>query len=84
MSRDAAATILLQEWPIQVDLFDVKAVIGPVPLLFAPSPAEASAAITANPERTFRDLQRIYAKIAMPENLPAAAALFIAGYFILK
>jgi hypothetical protein len=46
---------------------------------FASSPAEASTAIIANPGRAFSDLQQIYGKIAIPENLLAAAALVLLG-----
>jgi hypothetical protein len=53
-------------------MFDGDVACGPVPHLFAISPQDAKAAVSADPARTFRDLQRIWSKIFIPENLAAS------------
>jgi hypothetical protein len=53
-------------------MFDGDVACGPVPHLFAISPPDAKAAVSADPARTFRDLQRIWSKIFIPENLAAS------------
>jgi hypothetical protein len=50
-------------------MFDGDVASGPVPHLFANNPREAKAALSSDPARAFRDLQRIWAKIFIPENL---------------
>ncbi len=67
--------MLLREWPIKANMFDREDVAGPVPLLFATNVDDATAAVTANPDKAFKDLQRIYSKFFMPENIPASAAM---------
>jgi hypothetical protein len=70
--RDTVATVLAAEWPLQTAMFDGDVASGPVPHLFAISPMEAKAAVSADPAKTFRDLQRIWSKLFIPENLAAA------------
>jgi hypothetical protein len=53
-------------------MFDGDVASGPVPHLFAVSPPEAKAALSSDPARTFRDLQRIWSKLFIPENLTAS------------
>jgi hypothetical protein len=75
LPRDTAATVCLQEWPIQATLFDGDVIDGPVPVLFAMHLDEAAQALAANPDKAFKDLQRIFAKFYVPENIPASAAM---------
>jgi hypothetical protein len=56
-------------------LFDGDVIDGPVPVLFALHPDEAAQALAANPDKAFKDLQRIFAKFYIPENIPASAAM---------
>jgi hypothetical protein len=66
---------MLGEWPIKANMFDGDDIAGPVPLLFATNVDDATTAVTANPDKAFKDLQRIYSKFFMPENIPASAAM---------
>jgi hypothetical protein len=66
---------MLREWPIKANMFDGDDVAGPVPLLFATNVDDGTTAVTANPDKAFKDLQRIYSKFFMPENIPASAAM---------
>ncbi len=75
LPRDTAATVCLQEWPIQATLFDGDVIDGPVPVLFALHPDEAAQALAANPDKAFKDLQRIFSKFFVPENIPASTAM---------
>ncbi len=67
--------MLLREWLIKANMYDGDDVAGPVPLLFATNVDDATTAVTANPDKAFKDLQRIYSKFFMPENIPASAAM---------
>jgi hypothetical protein len=60
----------LAEWPLKTDYFDGETVSGPIPRLFAANPVEASAAITADPAKAFKDLQRIYSRLFITDNIP--------------
>ncbi len=75
MHRDTAATVLLQEWPVQTDYFDGDVIEGPVPWLFAEDPTEAAAAIGAQAAKAFKDLQRLYGRLFVPENIPHTTAV---------
>jgi hypothetical protein len=50
-------------------MFDGDVASGPVPHLFTNNPREAKAALSSDPARAFRDLQRIWSKFFIPENL---------------
>jgi hypothetical protein len=50
-------------------MFDGDVASGPVPHLFANNPREAKAALSSDSARAFRDLQRIWSKFFIPENL---------------
>ncbi len=78
--RDTTSTVLLQEWHLSSEVFDGDILDGPVPILFATDVEEASAALTANPGKAFKDLQRILGCFFIPENVPADSAMdFIAS-----
>ncbi len=80
MRRDTTSTVLLQEWHLSSEVFDGDILDGPVPVLFATDVEEASAALTANPGKAFKDLQRILGRFLVPENVPADSAMdFIAN-----
>ncbi len=65
----------LREWPIKATLFDGDDIADPVPVLFANNVDEASSALSSNPDKAFKDLQRIFSKFCIPENIPASAAM---------
>jgi hypothetical protein len=78
--RDTTSTVLLQEWHLSSEVFDGDILDGPVPILFATDVEEASATLTANPGKAFKDLQRIMGRFFVPENIPADSAMdFIAN-----
>jgi hypothetical protein len=52
-------------------MFDGEQAKGPVPRLFALNPEEAKANLCSDPERAFRDLQRIFTRLGVTENIPA-------------
>ncbi len=80
MHRDTTTTVLLQEWHLATEVFDGDILDGPVPALFAADVAEATAALTANPGKAFKDIQRILGRFFVPENVPADTAMdFIAN-----
>ncbi len=80
MRRDTTSTVLLQEWHLSSEVFDGDVLDGPVPVLFATDVEEASATLTANPGKAFKDLQRIMGRFFVPENIPADSAMdFIAN-----
>ncbi len=56
--------VLAAEWPLLTTMFDGDVASGPVPHLFAINPRESS-----DSARAFRDLQRIWSKFFVPENL---------------
>jgi hypothetical protein len=70
MYRDAVATVLAHEWDLGAEMFDGITAKGPVPVLYAANPAEARIQLDSDPSRAHRDLQRIYARMAVAENLP--------------
>jgi hypothetical protein len=67
--------VLLREWSTKANMFNRDDIAGPVPLLFATNVDNATAAMTANPDKAFKDLQRIYSKFFMQDNVPASAAM---------
>ncbi len=80
MRRDTTSTVLLQEWHLSTEVFDDDILDGPVPALFATDVEEATAALTANPGKAFKDIQRILGRFFVPENVPADTAMdFIAN-----
>ncbi len=58
-----------------MDYFDGDVVDRPVPWLFAEDPGEAAAAISAHAAKAFKDLQRLYGRLFVPENIPHSAAM---------
>jgi hypothetical protein len=52
-------------------MFDGEQAKGPLPRLFALNPEEAKANLSNDPERAFRDLQRIFSRLGVTENIPA-------------
>jgi hypothetical protein len=68
--RDAVPTVLAAEWNAHSPMFDGETARGPVPRLFALNPDEAKASLNLDPERAFRDLQRIFTRLAVTENIP--------------
>ncbi len=50
-SRDTAATVWLQEWPVWATTFDGDVIEGPVPLLFTTNIEEATAALCRSPNK---------------------------------
>jgi hypothetical protein len=74
LSRDAVPTVLAAEWNSHCNIFDGEQARGPVPRLFALSPDEAKANLNGDPERAFKDLQRIFSRLAVTENIPSHAA----------
>ncbi len=75
MFSDNLPIVKLKTWPLAADLFDCDIMKGPVPTLFADTPDEAEAAITAAPIRAHSDLQRMMRCFFMAESLEPAAAL---------
>ncbi len=66
---DTVVTTLLAEWPLTGDFFDGDCLNGPVPCLFALDPDAARAAISSDPSKAFKDLQRIHARIPISEHV---------------
>ncbi len=54
---------MLAEWHLTTDYFDGSTVSGPVPRFFALNPEEAREAMSRDPAKVFKDLQRIYARL---------------------
>jgi hypothetical protein len=71
---DAVPTVLAAEWDAYADLFDGEQAKGPVPRLFALNPEEARENLCSNPERAHKDLQRIYGRLGVTENIPPSSA----------
>jgi hypothetical protein len=63
------ATVLLAEWDLTCDYFDGDWLNGPVPRLFALDPAAAKAALDLDPNKAFKDIQRIHARMAVSEHV---------------
>ncbi len=72
--RDAVATVLAHEWYLGAEMFDGVTARGPVPVLYAANPADARVQLDSDPSRAHRDLQRIYGRMAVAENLPHSLA----------
>ncbi len=70
MCSDAVPTVMAAEWNAHSPMFDGESAKGPVPRLFALNPDEAKANLNLDPERAFRDLQRIFTRLAVTENVP--------------
>jgi hypothetical protein len=80
LRRDTTSTVLLQEWHLTSEVFDGDIHDGPVPILFASDVEEATAALSANPGKAFKDLQRILGRFFIPEKVPADYAMdFVAN-----
>jgi hypothetical protein len=73
------ASVLLAEWPVTTEYFDGATVSGPVPRLFATNPDEALEALNGDPVKAFKDLQRIFSRLFMTENIPPAEAWDFVG-----
>jgi hypothetical protein len=73
------ASVLLAEWPVTMEYFDGATVSGPVPRLFATNPDEALEALNGDPAKAFKDLQRIFSRLFVTENIPPAEAWDFVG-----
>ena len=73
------ASVLLAEWPVITDYFDGASISGPVPRLFAANPGEALQALNGDPAKAFKDLQRIFSRLFVTENIPPAEAWDFVG-----
>jgi hypothetical protein len=73
---DAVAMVLLAEWALTTNYFDGSVLDGPVPRFFAANPPEARAADTP---KAYKDLQRIYSRLFITENIPACDAWNFVG-----
>ena len=71
---------MLAEWHLTTDYFDGSAVSGPVPRFFAPDPDEAREAMSRDPAKIFKDLQRIYTRLFVSEHVPASEAWAYVGH----
>jgi hypothetical protein len=76
---DAVATVLLAEWALTVDYFDGAVLDGPVPRFFAANPTEVRAALSADASKAYKDLQRIFFRLFITENIPACDAWNFVG-----
>jgi hypothetical protein len=74
MSRDTVPTVLAAEWDAHANMFDGETASGPIPRLFAADPTEAKSNLQGDPGRAHKDLQRIFSKLGVTENVPASAA----------
>jgi hypothetical protein len=79
MRSDAVATVLLAEWALTTNYFDGVVLDGPVPRYFAANPAEARAALSADDSKAYKDLQRIFSRLFITENIPASDAWAFVG-----
>ena len=73
------ASVLLAEWPVITDYFDGASISGPVPRLFVANPGEALQALNGDPAKAFKDLQRIFSRLFVTENIPPAEAWDFVG-----
>jgi hypothetical protein len=71
---DAVATVPLAEWSLTADYFDGTVLDGPVPRFFAANPTEARAALSADASKAYKDLQRIFSRLFITENISACDA----------
>jgi hypothetical protein len=79
LRSDTISTVLLVEWQLTADYFDGDALNGPVPRLFAPDPAIAKAAISNDPAKVFKDVQRLHARLFISEHVIADEAWEFVG-----
>ncbi len=79
MRSDAVATVLLAEWALTTNYFDGVVLDGPVPRYFAANPAEARPALSADDSKAYKDLQRIFSRLFITENIPASDAWAFVG-----
>ncbi len=79
LCSDTVSTVLLVEWQLTTDYFDGDALNGPVPRLFAPDPAIAKAAISNDPAKAFKDVQRLHARLFISEHVIADEAWELVG-----
>jgi hypothetical protein len=79
LRSDTVSTVLLVEWQLTTDYFDGDVLNGPVPRLFAPDPAIAKAAITNDPAKAFKDVQRLHARLFISEHVIADEAWEFVG-----
>ncbi len=73
-------TVLLAEWHLTTDYFDGSAISSPVPRFFAPNPEEGRDALSRNPAKVFKDLQRIYSRLFVSEHVPDSEAWAYVGH----
>jgi hypothetical protein len=71
LPREVVPTVLVAEWNAHCDMFDGEHAKDPVPLLFALCLDEAKANLSKDPERAFNDLQRIFSRLGVTENIPS-------------
>jgi hypothetical protein len=64
---------------LTADYFYGAVLDGPVPRFFATNPTEARAALSADPSKAYKDIQRIYARLFITENIPACDAWAFVG-----
>jgi hypothetical protein len=69
--------MFLASWELNCNLFDGEECAGPVPVLFADDPEEASRNVEANPARLHADLQRLHKMFFMPEFVDCVEAAAI-------
>jgi hypothetical protein len=79
MRSDAVATVLLAEWALTTNYFDGAVLDGPVPRFFAANPSEARAALSADDSKAYKDLQQIFSRLFITENIPASDAWNFVG-----
>ncbi len=79
MCSDAVATVLLAEWALTTNYFNGAVLDGPVPRCFAANPSEARAALSADNSKAYKDLQRIFSRLFITENIPASDAWSFVG-----
>jgi hypothetical protein len=73
------ATVLLAEWALTTNYFDDAVLDSPVPRFFAANPTEARAALSADASKAYKDLQRIFSRLFITENILASDAWNFVG-----
>ena len=75
--RDNIPTVRLAYWPLSSDLYDGDVAAGPVPVLFAPNPEEATASLNEDLARSHKDVMKLNKLFGVFEfvNLEAAIAI---------
>ncbi len=73
------ATVLLAEWALTTNYFDGAVLDGPVLRFFAANPTEARAALSVDASKAYKDLQRIFSRLFITENIPASDAWNFVG-----